>query len=252
MIKTVIFIMICAGITSITISSILQSSFAYHTPFTSDLITPEMFCSQFPNNPSCVHDYYPYPGTPVCPEWDPQCESTDPFFTPRPSPFPPSGPRFPSLDPFNCGINPYAPPCNIPCFNYNNPYCKDDILKEHVISRANVTITITNNQTQHIQVLEGHPKEITLQLLNQTNVPYLTGIEKDMILKQINNIIKDLILSSPIFLPPFDTNFKTTFETKYGLTTTKDGNIIYQGIVKVEIKMPIILPGMLPSPFPYY
>ena len=178
----------------------------------------------------------PLPFPPVCPQWDPQCESTDPipispfsFSTPSqplgPAIIPPSSPL---LGPgFNCGINPYAPPCNLPCLTSSNPYCIDDI-KDFYMSNANVTIIITNNQSQIIKVLEGNPKEIIRELLNQTQVPRLTNTDKTGILIHIDKMIQDVaMISSPL---PYYTNFEIAFETRYGDTA-----------VKVEIKIPPII-----------
>ena len=237
MIKIIIFIMICAGITSITLSSILQIASAYHRPFEPDpLSPPEWFCRQNPDYPGCPH--------PVCPPWNPNCNTTCPL-DPTAMCIPPRVPFPDSTNPdIRCGLTPYGPPCNIPCFNYNNPYCKDDIFKAYT---TNLNVNITDNQTDDTTILKGNFIEIEKVLSNQTNIPQLTTIERQNVLNQIEQTIYGLISTARIS-PSLVDKFETEFEVQYGPTTTSDGNIIYRGKVMVDIELIIPNTVRLPTP----
>jgi hypothetical protein len=52
----------------------------------------------------------------------------------------------------------------------------------------------------------------------------------------------------PAIFPSIDTSFETTIESKYGVTTTSKGNMTFRGTVKVEIRVPVVLPGTSPPP----
>ena len=231
------------------IGSLSQTVFAFHRPFTLDL----------------ERGYYPLPPRPLCPSWDPLCEVTDPptpfprgpfdcprwdpfceFTDPPPRPFPgcprwdplcdpPYPGPFPLPGPLpNCGINPHAPPCNIPCFDPENNYCIDDISKALAItSAANVTITIVDNQTQDVEVLRGNPNVVESMLFNHTRVPQLTDIERTQILNQIDEIVHSTISRQ---LPG---TFNLKYETQYGPTTDSQGNTTYRGTVIVEVDLRI-------------
>jgi len=147
-----------------------------------------------------------------CPTWDPYCTFTDPFP--------------------NCGINPHAPPCNLPCLSPTDPFCIGDNNRDTLMSNnTHVTIKITDSSSNETKILQGNIDSIGFQLANETSKALSTNINKAAALHQTNILLNNIVNSNQNLATPVNSQN----EIKYDPTIDAQGNINYGSNIALDI-----------------
>lgn len=135
--------------------------------------------------------------------------------------------------PQNCGINPHAPPCNLPCYNPNDIFCQDDLYPVMDLEGENInmTVTITDNRTGDSREIRGSPNEVRTALFNETLLSQLNDTERAQALTQANLIIDDIVASQALW-----TSVDTSFEINYGPTTEPNGNATRADSITIRVQ----------------